>query len=140
MKTVTKVIQLFEKGDVIRIKKGITETLSAHGMYRAGMVGLVESVDKEELQVQFSGVDELYSVEASECDYIKPEQVKKLELPIFLSVKSLEPRIVINNKNSTVFVGCQKITFSDALKIADFIKTNIKLSAGRPKKVAKKKK
>jgi hypothetical protein len=151
MKTVTKTVQLFEKGDFARVKKGITMENCRHGSYQAGDILLVCRQDddgdvhgqinpqKEGFEIDDDGeVMPDYCMHESELELLPSSEVEKIKnnIPATLKVDSLEPTIVVGRKDGKVHVGCQMLTWNDARKVGEFLLANVPVR--RSKKVSKK--
>lgn len=125
MKKVTA--NLFEKGDYIRVKLPRGREGRNLGYY-GGDVGVVAETQEGvhvEVTVNFPPDDSFddrsgYGVDADELELItEAEYCKKFKANKVLIVESLDEVLVAKEKK--LEIGCQKITFADARKIADFI-------------------
>jgi hypothetical protein len=151
MKTVTKTVQLFEKGELARVKKGVTLKNCRYGDYKAGdIIYIVKQDDDDEIKCQKNphlngldlndegDVDWDFTVHESELEPMTAAETAKImaDVPSSLKVDSLEPTIVVGKKDGKVHVGCQTLTWKDARKVGEFLLANVPVR--RSKKVSKK--
>lgn len=119
---------IWEEGDIVEVNLGGES--SRFGCYADGDVGIVQHEGTQEshlIKVKFNGLN--LNVHPSE---IKLADNKKLEAfeakqPKKLKVDTLAYQIIVDNKCKKIIVGCQEISFSSALLIADFIKKEVSI-------------
>jgi hypothetical protein len=90
-----------------------------------GMIGTIRDVYGDIVEVDLIDEDEIIDFEPYELKYLtKTEYKARLKKIPKLSVQTLMDDLLV--VNGVLKVGCQEISFSDANKIADFIKKNCK--------------